>query len=646
MAQASPYHLLLEKLEAFRRRYYLDQLIRGALLATGSLLAAYLLLSVLEYRFYFPTAVRSILLYGGLAAAALALGALVLRPLLRYLKVGPRMSDDQAARLIGAHFPEVQDRLLNILQLKRQTDASETAAAAGAQGAADLALIEASIAQKIDGMSALSFGKAVDLKANRRYLPWALPPLLVLLFVLVAAPSVLQESNARLLRPGQAFEREAPFRFTLLNKQLETEQYSDFSLELQTEGRALPESAHVVLSDGSRFRMRPDGGGRFVHTFHQVAEDLAFHFEAAGFRSDQHRLLVLPVPSLTDLELRLDYPRYTGRSDEVLRQTGDATVPEGTRVTWILHTANGEEVGLAFGDSLVPAVRRGSGEFHLSRTLYGDMAYKVGVSNARVRSKDSLAYRIGVVPDRHPRIRVEQVVDSTNQKFLFFLGEASDDYGLRNLNFHWTWSRPNASGEFQTVAQDVQPIGLDRTRALAAFNHSWNLAEKALLPGDRITYHFQVWDNDAIHGAKSARTPAMTFELPGRGAYEREEAERNADIKDKLAETLEENRRSPGGNRPLARQARAAKRPGLARPPKPAAAHAATARGGPTSRRDPGGIPGKPLPAERLQAIRRGTGAQAAAAPTNVRRGRARRAQEDDGRARATAGAVEQGGGP
>jgi hypothetical protein len=528
MASTSPYHLLLEKLEAFRRRYYLDQLIRGALLATGSLLAAYLLLSLLEYRFYFPPLVRSILLYGTLGAAAVALGALVLRPLLRYLKLGPRMSDEQAAALIGAHFPEVQDRLLNILQLKRQSDGS-----AGA-------LIEASIDQKINSMRTVSFGQAVDLKANRRYLPYALPPLLVLLFVLVAAPSVLQESTARLLRPGQTFEREAPFAFALLNPVLEAEQYSDFTLELETEGRAVPESAFVVLADGSRFRMRPEGTGRFAHTFHQVAEDQEFRFEAAGFRSEAHALRVLPVPSLTDLELRLDYPGYTGRPDEVLRQTGDATVPQGTRVTWILRTENGESVGLAFGDSLVPALRRGSGEFHLSRTLYEDLAYKVGVANARVRSRDSLAYRIGVVPDRHPRIRVEQVVDSTNQKFLFFLGEASDDYGLRNLNFHWTWSRPYASGEYQTLEQDIEPIGLDRSRALAAFNHSWNLAEKALQPGDRVTYHFQVWDNDAINGTKSARTPSMSFELPGRDVFEREEAERNADIKDKLAETLEE----------------------------------------------------------------------------------------------------------
>ncbi len=527
MDSPSPYDRLLRQLEEFRRRYYLNQVIRGALIVTAALLAAYLTVSLLEYRFYFAPAVRRVLLFGGLGAAGLALFAGVMRPLMRFGRIGPRMTDDEAARLIGEHFPEVADRLLNVLQLRRQSGGDD-------------ALAEASIRQKIDGMKAVPFRAAVDLGANRRYLPWALPPLLALLFVLFAAPSVLRESNARLLRPSQVFEREAPFRFVLENGRLEAEQYADVTLDLRIDGRALPDAVQLVLADGTRFRMAREEADRFRHTFHQVVSDRTFHFEAAGFRSLPHTLTVLPAPSLRDLEMRLDYPAYTGRPDETLRNTGDASVPAGTRVTWIFRTDHTDAVGLAFADSTWRAERRGAGEFHLERTLYEDAAYRVGVANERVTGRDSLAYRIGVIPDRHPRIRVERVTDSTNRKFLFFLGEASDDYGLRNLNLHWTWERETASGERETLTEQTVPVGIDRGRPLAAFDHAWDLGTLDLAPGDRVTYWFQVWDNDAIHGAKSSRTPAMTFELPSREAFEEKEAERNRDIKETLREALSE----------------------------------------------------------------------------------------------------------
>ena len=529
MPTRSPYDLLLDKLEEFRRRYYLNQLIRGALLATAFLLVAYLVLSLLEYRFYFPPAVRAVLLYGGLAAAGLALMAWVLQPALRYWRVGSRMSDDEAARLIGAHFPGVSDRLLNILQLQRQENGSEVNA-----------LIEASVNQKIGGLESVPFRGAVDLRANQRYLPWVAPPLLAFLFVLIAAPSILEESNARLIRPGQRFEREAPFRFAFDAQNLETEQFQDFTVELGLEGDALPESVQVILADGARYRMQRLAPDRYAYTFRQPAEDQGFYFEAAGFTSESHTLRVLPTPSLQQLSLRLDYPAYTGRKDEVLRNTGDATVPVGTEITWTIQTQHSASVGLQFADSLYQAERRGENEFHWTKVMLEDAAYRVGVANDRLAGRDSLAYRIGVVPDQFPRIRAEELVDSTNRKFLFFLGEASDDYGLRNLNFIWRWERLDAGGNRVPVADETIPLALDRSQARSAFNHGWNVAELDLEPGDRLTYYFQIWDNDAIHGAKSARTAAMTYEMPTRAAFEQQETVRNEAIKDKLASTLEE----------------------------------------------------------------------------------------------------------
>src|SRR5699024_9411200 len=96
-------------------------------------------------------------------------------PLLKYFNIGSRISNAQAATIIGNHFPEVQDKLLNVLQLKEQADID-----------VDNSLLLASIEQKTGNLQVVNFPKAIDLKQNRKYLKYALPPLVILLLLIIA----------------------------------------------------------------------------------------------------------------------------------------------------------------------------------------------------------------------------------------------------------------------------------------------------------------------------------------------------------------------------------------------------------------------------------------------------------------------------
>ena len=529
MPERSNYQLLLAKLDEFRRKYYLNRLIRGGLFATAGVVTAYLAVSALEYYFYFPPAVRQVLFFGGLLAVTATLAGLVGLPLAKYFRVGHTIDDAEAARLIGAHFSEVEDRLLNVLQLRAQ---------AGDASATDAALIEASIDQKITEIQPVPFSLAIDLGTNRRYLKYALPPLAVFLFLLFAAPNVLKESGGRLVRNGQHFERDAPFAFVLETDALEVVQYEDFPLDVKVEGQALPE-AITLVRDGATYRMQKIAPDRFRYTFNKVAESSDFHLEAAGVRSVDYRLDVVPKPTLLGFDLQLDYPSYTGRKDEKLRNTGDVTAPVGTQVRWIFRTDHASELGLRFPDGAAKADRTGEGEFQFERRVMADESYRIGMANERVQGGDSVAYRLGAIPDQYPSIAVERFEDSTNNKFLYFLGEVGDDYGLRNLNFVWKWEGRDGLGDFQLKTEDTEPLPIARA-ARAPFSHSWNLEEKGLEPGDRITYYFEVWDNDGVHGSKSARTAAMTFEMPTLEEYEERTEANNDEIKDKLQGALTE----------------------------------------------------------------------------------------------------------
>ena len=64
MAQSSAYHSLLGKLDKFIRKYYTNQLIRGAIFSVVYVLAFFLAINLLEYYFYLSTALRKVLFFG------------------------------------------------------------------------------------------------------------------------------------------------------------------------------------------------------------------------------------------------------------------------------------------------------------------------------------------------------------------------------------------------------------------------------------------------------------------------------------------------------------------------------------------------------------------------------------------------------
>src|SRR5437867_3055767 len=131
------YQLLIRKLDEFIRKFYMNQLMRGAIYTGAILLAAFLVIDVSEYFLYFSSGIRTVLFFGFLGGALFVLIRWVALPLMHYFKLGKIISQEKAASIIGLHFSEVQDRLLNILQLKKQMNGD------------DSSLIEASINQKI-----------------------------------------------------------------------------------------------------------------------------------------------------------------------------------------------------------------------------------------------------------------------------------------------------------------------------------------------------------------------------------------------------------------------------------------------------------------------------------------------------------------
>ncbi len=518
------YNLLIEKLDQFIRKFYVNQLIRGGLYSIGLIVLSFLVFTSAEYFFYFSPIVRKLLLISFVSISGLALIKWVALPIFHYFKLGQVISHDKAAEIIGEHFVDVKDKLVNILQLNRQlSDASSQS------------LIVASINQKSRDIEPVPFHSAIDLTKNRKYLPYSLPPLLVLLGLIVGAPSLIKDPANRILRNNEIFEREAPFHFQLQSGSLEVPQYEDYLLTVSIDGDYLPESAFVVVN-GFQYKMKKITADQYTFVFNNVQQDQKFSFESEGITSADYNLHVLKKPNILDFETGLDYPAYLGRPNESLTNVGDLVVPEGTKIDWVLQSVNTDQLAFALGEKTPTfAQRLDQDAFTFSSRVFQTTSYKLVIGNDALPNADSISYTISVVPDQHPSISVKQFVDSADNKLVFLVGDASDDYGLKDLTFNYqVRNKDRGEGSLNTLPMK-HPTGKSAT-----FDHIFDIQTMELRPGDEVTYYFEVWDNDGVNGSKSTRSSLLTFVQPTVAEFAAKEDSNNEEIKKSLEQSLKE----------------------------------------------------------------------------------------------------------
>ncbi len=527
-AAKNSYDLLISKLDRFIRKFYFNKLIRGTLYSLGLILALFVLFNVLEYYYYFDKSVRKGFFYSFIGISSLSLAYWVLWPLLQILNLGRVISHEKAAQIIGEHFQNVKDKLLNILQLKQQSD----------QQGGNSNLLLASIDQKSEEIKLTPFQKAIDLGKNRKYLKYTMPPLLLLLFILFAAPSIIKDGTTRIINNDKEFEREAPFTFSVENEDFEVVQYEDYLLKVKTEGDIIPSEVFLDL-DGYQYKLTQASKNTFTYKFKNVQKDTDFKLFSGGFFSDEYALDVLEKPDISGFEVKLDYPSYTGRKDEALQDIGDMVVPMGTHLGWLFDTKHTDKIDLIFSgqSERKEAKRSGKEFFSFKRRAMKDETYKVYVSNERLSDADSIAYTISVIPDLNPTITLEKFEDSLDNKLIYFVGDAADDYGLTTLNFNYKIKKENGSeGQLNSI-----PIKQAKDKRVQ-YDYTWDIRNLNLKPGDDVTYYFEVFDNDGINGRKSARTQLMAYKMPSLEEIEELEEENNEEIKEDLEEAIKETK--------------------------------------------------------------------------------------------------------
>jgi len=500
MNSTDNYSLLIDKINIFIRKYYFNNFLRGLIFLGAGLFSAYVVVTVSEYFGNFNTLFRTLIFYLFIFLNLGLIAWLIIPSLLAWLKLGKSLTHDQAAEIIGKHFNDVNDKLLNTLQLKKLAAEDER----------HRALIEASIDQKIEALKPVSFPSAINIKENTKYLKWILFPAAVICVLALAAPSVLTESTRKLIRHDEYFAPVAPFSFILQNKSLAVVQGDDLKLDLKLEGNNLPAAIYVETGNNT-FKLDKENISRFHYVFTNLQQNTSFRLIGNGFASTRYLITVNLRPALLHFDADLNYPAYLHKKNETLTNAGDLTIPAGTVVNWHFHTQNATALQFSMdgNNGVANAVAPDIFE-HRERVLKNSI-YKITPLNNRANHADSASYRINVIADEPPTILVNEKPDSVSMKALYFNGRIQDDHGFSELTFHYTVGDPDNKAAQKTF---TKPVKADLGSTQADFFYFWNLKELGIKAGDKVTYYFEVADNDAVSGAKKVRSPEHALNIP------------------------------------------------------------------------------------------------------------------------------------
>lgn len=512
------YNHLIEKLQTFTQKYYQNLLLRGFILCFSSIAIAFISLSILEYYGRFDVLTRTIIFWSFLSLACLILLRWIVYPLLKLAKLSKRISDEEAAQIIGKHFPNVADKLLNVIQLKQQNSAN-------------ISLLEASIEQKSLELKPVPFKNAVNYADNKPYIKYALIPVIVVTALYAGdKKEILTESSSRILDYKTEYIAPAPFEFKLLNKELSAIQHQNFNLELQLTGDEIPTEVYIEIN-GLLIKMKKAANHKFEYEFSNLQNTTNFVFTAGGLYSKEQQLTVLKAPSINQFSIKLDYPSYTKKKDETLDNIGNLFIPEGTKALWTFLTEHSDGLKLIWGEEELKLEELSNNNFQLSKRISRSSVYTLLPYNAHLENTDSANYKVQVVKDGYPIVDVTEAIDSTKLKQRYFQGRIKDDYGFSKFQFYIK----NLNNQWDSIV----PLVFDKGQNADNFFFDFDMSGMTFTGEENLEYYFEIFDNDAVNGAKKSQSRSFEFKVPSLEELQEEQAEKTAALKENLEENIE-----------------------------------------------------------------------------------------------------------
>ncbi len=491
--------ILQEKIRKFIKKYYLNELYKGIVFFTVILLSTFIVFSLFEYFSYSNRVIRSILFYSFILLFAGNLIFYIIVPVFKICGLGKQLTEEQIARIIGKHFSQIDDKLLNLFELQKQLKKGDYKS---------LELLSAAIDDKIDSFKAYSFVQAIPVAKTKKIARWTLVPIVLFILVFSVKSEVFTESTKRIVHHTTIYEKPAPYSFHIANPNLTAFQYEDFTINVKVQGSELPDEVFLKY-ENRHFKCTKMSNSEFSYTFKNLQKNIEFQITTEEVQSSLYQLNVLPKPVTLGFVMELHYPAYLHKNDDIIKNVSNVTVPEGTVIDWKFFTKNSDVISFTINGE-PKEYQADDNNCNIRILAKNSFTYSVFGKNKYMTSRDTLTDEVTVIKDMYPEISVMSQQDSLFSDRFYFKGNIKDDYGFSKL--HFVYNKYDENGQAVETGNTVE-IKIKNGVTIQDFYFYFDEASFSLKPGYKIDYYFEVFDNDGVNGSKSTKSSFSTYRV-------------------------------------------------------------------------------------------------------------------------------------
>jgi hypothetical protein len=488
------FSIINEKLKSFTKKYYLNKILKGIILWFLLLFLFLFSLLVLEYVLYLTIKIKIILLTSFLLFISFSFFYLIAIPFIKYLGFFKIISKKQISEIVVIHFPNIKDKLLNIIELNDEFEFSIYSKE----------LIISSIEQKIVEITKYRFRDSINFKDNFKLVYCLLGAVILSLLISFFSPDFFQQTSYRLINYTQSFEKPSPYKFKILNENLKAGKGEDFLLRVSVFGKNNNDILNILLG-GKFFLMKKDSTNYYSYKFNNINNNISFQFELNKYKSKYYKLEILEKPFLNSFSVHLDKPGYTMLKNEDFDNLTEFIVPEGTKIYFKFNSTHTDSLFIkenGFKPFKIESLNENV--FGYNKIYKDNINFSVALKNRFFILEDYLKLNITTLKDEFPTISVQKISDSLDITKNYFKGIIGDDYGFSKLSFVI---------KNNDIIDTIIFLNFNKNNKNQDFNFAFdfNLYKWKY---QNVNYFFEVFDNDEVNGPKAAISEIFTVYFP------------------------------------------------------------------------------------------------------------------------------------
>ena len=534
-----------ERINETRQALFRRELFSGVVKTIAVALMSGTVIICVESIGSFITEIRTILFFLFMACIGIAALWLLGRPLLRIAGFLKQPTDREVARLIGAKFGSIADRLENMLDL------SDMVVKGDFGGSTEL--IEVALEHFKHTTSTIRFTAAVPFVRLRRLAATvaATGTTIVLLAVIPGTP--FHDAAYRIVQYDKSFIPPAAYYISVRPGNVDVVKGETVTMDARlTAGESSePLPTEILLSFSEvdveateNVVVHADSNGTFRYLFPPMKQSTHYRLQSEQIMSEQYTISVIDRPFLRSLKVSLLPPAYTGLRRESLEENiGDVLALPGTTVVW--HINPSKEIAHAsvvFRDGAEIPFRKSADGYIAEFTAMHPTSYYIELQDAGgVTNQNVIEYKIDLLTDEYPSVSIVSPgknMDVTEAMMLPMEFMVEDDFGVNQLQLKFRLIQSKYAS-IESEPGTIMPFDTISVKE-GVLEYSWDLSLLGLVPEDVMEYYAEVQDNDRVNGPKSARSQTYLIRLPSLEEVFADAEKSHDDVANTLEESLKQ----------------------------------------------------------------------------------------------------------